>query len=97
MSISVRGVIPTCLCSHEPHPLLLPNLRALEPHLSMKRDARYHTENGFRQIRKICDYTVVSKVTKILLVKDHARKGKESFHVKTKDNTCATFAVGQFN
>ena len=39
----------------------------------------------------------MSKVTKILLVKDHARKGKESFHVKTKDSTCATFAVGQFN
>ena len=73
------------------------DLRALEPHLSMKRDARDHTENGFRQIRKICDYTVVSKVTKILLVKDHARKGKESFHVKIKDSTCATFAVGQFN
>ena len=73
------------------------DLRALEPHLSMKRDARDHTENGFQQIRKICDYTVVSKVTKILLVKDHARKGKESFHVKTKDSTCATFAVGQFN
>ena len=34
---------------------------------------------------------------KILLVKDHARKGKESFHVKTKDSTCAAFAVGQFN
>ena len=94
MSISVRGVIPTCLC----HPLLLPRTCALlEPHLSMKRDARDHTENGFRQIRKIYDYTVVSKVTKILLVKDHARKGKESFHVKTKDLTCAPFAVGQFN
>ena len=59
-------------------------------------NARDHTENGFRQIRKICDYIVVSKVTKILLVKDHARKGKESFHVKTKDSTCATFAVCQF-
>ena len=34
---------------------------------------------------------------KILLVKDHACKGKESFHVKTKDSTCAAFAVGQFN
>ena len=34
---------------------------------------------------------------KILLVKDHARKGKESFHIKTKDTyTCAAFAVGQF-
>ena len=42
-------------------------------------------------IRKIGDYTVLSKVTKILLVKDHARKGKESFHVKTKDSTCAAF------
>ena len=69
----------------------------LEPHLSMKRDARDHIENGFQQIRKICDYRALSKVTKILLVKDHTRKGKDSFHVKTKDSTCATFAVGQFN
>ena len=30
---------------------------------------------------------------KILLVKDHARKGKESFHVKTKDSTCAAFVI----
>ena len=69
----------------------------LSPTFLWNVNARDHTENGFRQIRKICDYTVVSKVTKILLVKDHARKGKESFHVKTKDSTCATFAVGQFN
>ena len=27
------------------------------------------------------------KVTKILLGQDHAHKGKESFHVKTKDST----------
>ena len=35
----------------------------------------------------------------ILLVKDHARKGKEPFCVKTKESTCATlrFVVGQFN
>ena len=71
------------------------DLRALEPHLFMKREM--HVTMQFQQIRKICDYTVSSKVTKILLVKDHVRKGKESFHVKIKDSTCATFAVGQFN
>ena len=63
----------------------------------MKRNAHDHIENGFQQIRKICNYRALSKVTKILLVKDHACKGKESFHVKTKDSTCAAFAVGQFN
>ena len=63
----------------------------------MKRDARDHIENGFQQIRKNCDYRALSTVTKILLVKDHARKGKELFHVKTKDSTCAAFAIGQFN
>ena len=30
--------IPTCLCSHEPHPLLLLRTRVLEPYLSMKRE-----------------------------------------------------------
>ena len=73
------------------------DLCTLEPHLSMKRDARDHIENGFQQITKICDYRALSKVMKILLVKDHACKGKESFHVKTKDSTCAAFVVGQFN
>ena len=72
--------------------------RSLEPHLSMTTwNARAHTENGFQQIRKIFDYTVPSKVTKILLVKDHARNGKEPFCVKIIESTCATFAVGQFN
>ena len=41
--------------------------------------------------------TTLSKVTKILLVKGHACKGKELFHVKIKDSTCAVFTVGQFN
>ena len=34
------------------------------------------------EIRKFLDYTVPSTVTKILLVKDHARNGKEPFCVK---------------
>ena len=31
---------------------------------------------------------------KILLVKDHARNGKESFCIKTIEITCATFGGG---
>ena len=42
------------------------------------------------------DYTVVSKVMKIFLVKDHARNGKEPFFVKTIESTCVSLAVGQF-
>ena len=53
--------------------------------------------NGFQEIRKFSIYTVATEVAKILLVKDHAHKEKESFHVKPKESTCATFAVGQFN
>ena len=30
--------IPTCLCSHEPHPLLLLRTRVLQPHLSIKHE-----------------------------------------------------------
>ena len=56
-----------------------------------------HTENGFQQIRKFFDYTVLHKVTNILLVKDHARNRMEPFCVKTIENTCATLAVGQFS
>ena len=53
--------------------------------------------NNIISIRKFFKYTVPSKVTKILLVKDHARNGKEPFCVKTIESTCATLAVDQFN
>ena len=33
----------------------------------------------------------------ILLVKDHARKGIEPFHVKSKKSTYANFVIGHFN
>ena len=47
--------------------------------------------------RKIFDYTARSKVTKILLVKDHAHNRKELFCVKNIESTYGTLAVGQFN
>ena len=60
-------------------------------------NAHGHTENGFQQIRKFFDYTDMSKVMKILLVKDHKRNGKAPFCVKTIESTCATLVLGQFN
>ena len=47
-------------------------------------------------IRKFPELYSSSKVTKILLVKDHACQGKELFCVKTIESTCATLAVGHF-
>ena len=68
---------------------------AFEPHLYMKRGMHVRKrENCFQQIRK---FSLASEVTNVLLVKDHMRKGKESFYVKTKESAYATFAVGQFN
>ena len=84
--------IPTCLCFARAPPLLLPLTRArLSPTFLWDVDERAHTKNGFQQIRKIFDYTALSKVTKNLLVKDHARK--EPFCVKTIESTCGTLPV----
>ena len=44
--------------------------------------------NGKWLPRSFLIYTVVHEVTKILLIKDHAHKGKELFHVKNKEATC---------
>ena len=44
-------------------------------------------------MRKFLDLYIVREVMRILLVKAHACKGKESFHVKTKESTCANFVV----
>ena len=55
------------------------------------------TKNGFQQIRQFLVYSVVFDDTKILLVKDHARKGKEPIHVKIKVSTCTKFVVGRLN
>ena len=64
----------------------------LEPHLSMKCGMHMHVQKMASN-----KSLVLSKVTEILLVKDHARKGKQPFYVKTIEITCATLAVGQFN
>ena len=47
--------------------------------------------------KEVLDLYLASEVMKILLVKDHTRKWKESFHAKIIESTCATLAVGQFN
>ena len=60
----------------------------------------YTLQNGLQQIGKCFDLIYGSnEVTKILLVKDHARNGKESFCVKKPSRAlnCATSAVSQFN
>ena len=47
--------------------------------------------------KEVIDLYLASEVMKILLVKDHTRKWKKSFHAKIIESTCATLAVGQFN
>ena len=61
-------------------PLLLPC--AWAPPFYETWNAHAQIRNGFQQIRKFSIYTLASEVKMVLLVKDHARKGKESFHVR---------------
>ena len=71
------------------------NPRAWAPPFFETWNARAHAEICFQQIRKIFDFTALSKVSKILLVKDHARNRKEPFCVKTIKSTCATLVVAR--
>ena len=61
-------------------------------HLSMK--CRMHVQRKKMIYNKKEFVALYGSYTK---VKDHVHKGMESFYVKTKKSTCATFAVGQFN
>ena len=68
-------------------------LPSIPTHLSYEMwNASAQIENGFQEVS-----AVVSEVTMILYVKDHTCKGKEPFHVKTKESNCADFMVGHFN
>ena len=87
--------IPTCLCSHEPHPLLLPDC-VFKLHHFMRDCMCTYRKWLPTNTYKIFNCTVLSKVMKILWVKDHARNGKKPFCVITIESTCATLAVGKF-
>ena len=76
----VSFVIIMQTSSYEPHPLLLG-----APLFYEMWNANAQVENGFKQIS-----LVLGEVTKILLLSDHTHKGKELFHVKTKESNCVT-------